>query len=59
MPFLVDSVAAELNKLDLTVHLVIHPIFRVQRDAKGHLTEIHPASNGNKNGAAAESFMHT
>ncbi|MEJ2120039.1 MAG: NAD-glutamate dehydrogenase [Alphaproteobacteria bacterium] len=58
MPFLVDSVAAELSKLELTVHLVIHPIFRVQRDAKGHLTEIHPAAEGGKNGAAAESFMH-
>jgi len=58
MPFLVDSVAAELNKLDLTIHLVIHPIFRVQRDTKGCMTEIRPAADGGKNGAAAESFMH-
>jgi glutamate dehydrogenase len=35
MPFLVDSVTAALSKQDLTVHLVIHPILRVVRDAKG------------------------
>jgi len=58
MPFLVDSVAAELNRLDLTVHLVIHPIFRVQRDDRGRLIEAQPAKAGGKNGAAAESFMH-
>jgi len=58
MPFLVDSVAAELNRLELTVHLVIHPIFRVQRDAQGRLTVLRPAAEGGKNGAAAESFMH-
>jgi len=32
MPFLVDSVTAELNRRELTVHLVIHPILRVTRD---------------------------
>jgi glutamate dehydrogenase len=58
MPFLVDSMAAELNRLDLTVHLVIHPIFRVQRDAKGRMSGIRPAGDGGDNGAAAESFMH-
>jgi glutamate dehydrogenase len=38
MPFLVDSVTAELNRRDLTVHLVIHPIVRLARDAAGHIT---------------------
>ncbi len=28
MPFLVDSVTAELNRQDMAVHLVIHPIMR-------------------------------
>jgi glutamate dehydrogenase len=37
MPFLVDSVTAALNQRDLTVHLVIHPILRVERDAAGRL----------------------
>ena len=35
MPFLVDSLTAALNQRDLTVHLVIHPILRVRRDARG------------------------
>src|SRR5579871_1008542 len=39
MPFLVDSVTAELNRRDLTVHLVIHPIIKVKRDGAGHLSE--------------------
>ena len=40
MPFLVDSVTAELNRLDLVVHLVIHPIVHVRRDAEGRLVEL-------------------
>jgi glutamate dehydrogenase len=37
MPFLVDSVTAELNRVNLTVRLVIHPIYAVRRDAAGRL----------------------
>ncbi|WP_342760753.1 hypothetical protein [Azospirillum thermophilum] len=40
MPFLVDSVTAELNRRGLTVHLVIHPVVRVARDAAGQLTAL-------------------
>jgi glutamate dehydrogenase len=40
MPFLVDSLTAEMNRQELGVHLVIHPIMRVERDAKGQLTEV-------------------
>jgi glutamate dehydrogenase len=35
MPFLVDSTAAELNRMGLTVHLLAHPLVSVQRDEKG------------------------
>jgi len=57
MPFLVDSVSAELNRRNLTVHLVIHPIMRVRRDEAGHLLELlGPGAEGD--GAASESFMH-
>ncbi|MBX6321418.1 MAG: NAD-glutamate dehydrogenase, partial [Rhodospirillaceae bacterium] len=38
MPFLVDSVSMALNRLGLHVHLVIHPIVRVARDAGGRVT---------------------
>ena len=54
MPFLVDSVTAALNKLELIVHLVIHPMFRVRRDKRGRLIEI--VDNG-VDGSISESFM--
>ena len=38
MPFLVDSVMGELNHRGLDVHLLVHPVFRVARDAAGKLT---------------------
>ena len=37
MPFLVDSVTAALNRLGAEVYLIIHPILRVERDARGKL----------------------
>src|SRR5471032_1477197 len=39
MPFLVDSVTQELNRRDLTVHLVIHPIVKVARDGAGMIAD--------------------
>lgn len=55
MPFLVDSVTMEVNRNGLTLHLFVHPIVDVQRDAAGNLL-------GLGAGAAAqgvrESFMH-
>src|SRR5690606_20379885 len=35
MPFLVDSITMEINRQGLIVHLVVHPVMRVRRDA-GH-----------------------
>ena len=40
MPFLVDSVTAELLRLRLVVHLVIHPVIRVKRNKAGRLVEL-------------------
>jgi glutamate dehydrogenase len=40
MPFLVDSVTAELNRQDVAVRLVIHPIIRLARDAGGQLSAL-------------------
>jgi glutamate dehydrogenase len=57
MPFLVDSVTAELNRRGLAVHLVIHPVVRVRRDAEGRFLELLDPAAGS-NGAATESFMH-
>ena len=57
MPFIVDSVTAELNRRDLVVHLVIHPIFAVRRDGKGMLVEVADARSADKD-MGRESFMH-
>ena len=46
MPFLVNSVVAELNNHDLAVHLLIHPIVEVARDADGKLVELVPPGSG-------------
>jgi glutamate dehydrogenase len=42
MPFLVDSVSLEIARQGLALHLVVHPIFAVQRDAKGVLQSVGP-----------------
>jgi len=51
MPFLVDSVAMEVNRHGLTLHLMSHPIIGVIRDTVGVLTGL--AYDG-----ARESFIH-
>jgi len=40
MPFLVDSVTAELTQQGRAIHLVIHPRFVVRRNSAGELLEI-------------------
>ena len=37
MPFLTDSVTAELNRGGYGVHLIIHPVIAVRRDEEGRL----------------------
>ncbi|HUI18060.1 MAG TPA: NAD-glutamate dehydrogenase [Alphaproteobacteria bacterium] len=57
MPFLVDSVTAEINRRELTVHLVVHPILRVKRDGKGALAGLWAPAEAAE-GSAGESWMH-
>ncbi|MFI7586684.1 NAD-glutamate dehydrogenase [Spongisporangium articulatum] len=40
MPFLVDSVLGELNRLDVGIHLLVHPQIGVRRSVDGRLTEV-------------------
>ncbi|MBE0622422.1 MAG: NAD-glutamate dehydrogenase [Burkholderiales bacterium] len=55
MPFLVDSATMEINRQGLAQHLVIHPVLRVVRDAKGKLQDVaRAAATGN---GRLESFM--
>ena len=37
MPFLIDSMIAELNRVDLDVAMLVHPIFTMRRDDEGQL----------------------
>jgi glutamate dehydrogenase len=57
VPFLIDSIAMELNRRGFGVHLIIHPVLRVRRDDQGQLLEILPY--GDEAGdALAESVVH-
>ncbi|MEQ8700759.1 MAG: NAD-glutamate dehydrogenase, partial [Bauldia litoralis] len=56
MPFLVDSVTAELNAQGMTCHLVVHPIVTVLRDARGRLLAILPDGDTPED-AVVESWM--
>src|SRR5437588_6004015 len=55
MPFLVDSVAMEVNRHGLTLHLVNHPIVAVERTADGTLSGL--AADDSKT-RKLESFIH-
>jgi glutamate dehydrogenase len=57
MPFLLDSVMAELAEQGVDVRLVLHPIFTVERDQTGALIGFR--GDGSAVGAALrESFIH-
>ncbi len=67
MPFLVDSVTAELNRLGVGLHLVIHPIVAVTRDEDGDLVRADPPAQGSNaeptlppqdEAGVLESWMH-
>nr|WP_279579640.1 NAD-glutamate dehydrogenase domain-containing protein [Fodinicola feengrottensis] len=60
MPFLVDSVTAELSRHDLNVHLVVHPQLVVRREVLGALAEVPAAPGPDEAGPdeLVESWMH-
>jgi glutamate dehydrogenase len=55
MPFLVDSVTNELNRRELAVHLLAHPVMAVRRDVDGDLVELLGDSEPR---SRSESLMH-
>jgi glutamate dehydrogenase len=62
MPFLVDSARMAVNRRDLQVLRIIHPVMSVRRDGAGHLTAIlsrnaHRAE-GRDAGVGREAVMH-
>src|SRR3954451_15352519 len=58
MPFLIDSISMELNRRGCGVHLIIHPVLSIRRDAAGHLTEILTPGEAPDEGAVRESVVH-
>ena len=44
MPFLVDSLGMAVARTGANVHLTVHPLVRVERDANGLLTGVRPRS---------------
>ena len=61
MPFLVDSVTMELNRLGHNVHSVVHPQLAVERDITGELQHVHAhevQDAGENAGDVVESWMH-
>ena len=57
MPFLVDSATMELSGQGAGIHLLIHPVMRVQRAADGELATV-LAPEAQEEGTLAESFIH-
>ncbi len=56
MPFLVSSVSMEVNRRGLTLHLIVHPTMRVNRQAAEHaLMGVLPDDSPS---GSRESFMH-
>ncbi|MFL6239500.1 MAG: NAD-glutamate dehydrogenase [Actinomycetes bacterium] len=58
MPFLVDSVTAELNRQGFSIHLVVHPQLRVRRDAVGEFIAVVPHDAPESEDLVAESWIH-
>jgi glutamate dehydrogenase len=62
MPFLVDSVTAELERMDEPTQLAIHPIVAVVRDDSGKLTALRNSGDDEQSsgpsGQLLESVMH-
>jgi len=57
MPFLVDSVSAEIHRRDRKIHLLLHPVIRTVRDESGRRLEITDTLNAPAD-AVVESYMH-
>ena len=54
MPFLVDSVTMEVNRLGYTLHLLNHPLFSAKRDGEGQLQSFAPPGKDGRQ----ESLIH-
>ncbi len=55
MPFLIDSLAMLLARHNLALHLLVHPVLAVSRNAAGEAVDIH---RGTDRSLPLESFIH-
>lgn len=58
MPFLVDSLTMALNRRGYTIHLTVHPIFRVERTAGGRLKSVLASAGRERDSGLYESWQH-
>ncbi len=58
MPFLVDSMSMALNRLGLLIHITIHPVMPVKRDAEGVVEAVLDAAAADGGDPRRESYMH-
>ncbi len=56
-PFLVDSLQVAFSRLGIGVHLIVHPIFDVQRDRAGRLVSINSAAGHRESGSCLKSTV--
>ncbi|HJW10659.1 MAG TPA: NAD-glutamate dehydrogenase, partial [Albitalea sp.] len=56
MPFLVDSITMEVNRQGLTLHLIVHPVMKMRRDAEHRLVAL--ASRRDEAEGRFESLIH-
>jgi glutamate dehydrogenase len=57
MPFLVDSTRMEINRQGYAIHMILHPVMQVRRDAEGRLIEVLPP-DADEEDAISESVIH-
>jgi glutamate dehydrogenase len=57
MPFLVDSVSMAIARQEISVHLILHPLLRVERDDDGIIRDVHQ-DTGTDDGGRIESVLH-
>ena len=48
MPFLVDSTRMEINRQGYAIHMILHPLMKVRRDAEGRLVECSRRGRGRR-----------
>jgi glutamate dehydrogenase len=56
MPFLVDSASMEVHRQGLSLHLIVHPVLAVARDAAGQVTRV--TTRRDAPDLPRESWMH-